>query len=105
MLITIQNLQKSFGADIVLDNINALVDKQDRIGIIGENGAGKTTFIKVVLGEYLPDGGEVTFAQGTTIGYLEQNSVLDPTLTVYGEMENAFSSVTAAMEEMKVRLK
>lgn len=101
MLITIQNLQKSFGADIVLDNINALVDKQDRIGIIGENGAGKTTFIKVVLGEYLPDGGEVTFAQGTTIGYLEQNSVLDPTLTVYGEMENAFSNVTAAMLEMK----
>ena len=74
---------------------------QDRAGIIGENGAGKTTLIKIITGELYPDDGIVTLAHGATVGYLEQNSVLDPACTVYGEMENAFRSVLDAMDEMK----
>ena len=64
-------------------------------------GAGKTTLIKIITGELYPDDGIVTLAHGATIGYLEQNSVLDPACTVYGEMENAFRSVLDAMDEMK----
>ena len=78
-----------------------MLDAQDRAGIIGENGAGKTTLIKIITGELYPDDGIVTLAHGATIGYLEQNSVLDPACTVYGEMENAFRSVLDAMDEMK----
>ena len=78
-----------------------MLDAQDRAGIIGENGAGKTTLIKIITGELYPDDGIVTLAHGATVGYLEQNSVLDPACTVYGEMENAFRSVLDAMDEMK----
>lgn len=101
MLLTIQNIQKYFGAELCLRNISCVLDAQDRAGIIGENGAGKTTLIKIITGELYPDDGIVTLAHGATIGYLEQNSVLDPACTVYGEMENAFRPVLDAMDEMK----
>ena len=101
MLLTIQNIQKYFGAELCLRNISCVLDAQDRAGIIGENGAGKTTLIKIITGELYPDDGIVTLAHGATIGYLEQNSVLDPACTVYREMENAFRSVLDAMDEMR----
>lgn len=101
MLLTIQNIQKYFGAELCLRNISCVLDAQDRAGIIGENGAGKTTLIKIITGELYPDDGIVTLAHGATVGYLEQNSVLDPACTVYREMENAFRSVLDAMDEMK----
>ena len=101
MLLTIQNIQKYFGAELCLRNISCVLDAQDRAGIIGENGAGKTTLIKIITGELYPDDGIVTLAHGATVGYLEQNSVLAPACTVYGEMENAFRSVLDAMDEMK----
>ena len=71
------------------------------VAFCGEMGAGKTTLIKIITGELYPDDGIVTLAHGATVGYLEQNSVLDPACTVYGEMENAFRSVLDAMDEMK----
>ena len=101
MLLTIQNIQKYFGAELCLRNISCVLDAQDRAGIIGENGAGKTTLIKIITGELYPDDGIVTLAHGATVGYLEQNSVLDPACTVYRELENAFRSVLDAMDEMK----
>ena len=101
MLLTIQNIQKYFGAELCLRNISCVLDAQDRAGIIGENSAGKTTLIKIITGELYPDDGIVTLAHGATVGYLEQNSVLDPACTVYREMENAFRSVLDAMDEMK----
>lgn len=101
MLLTIQNIQKYFGAELCLRNISCVLDAQDRAGIIGENGAGKTTLIKIITGDLYPDDGIVTLAHGATVGYLEQNSVLDPACTVYREMENAFRSVLDAMDEMK----
>jgi len=101
MLLTVQNLQKYFGAELCVSDISFALDTRDRVGVIGENGAGKTTLIKLITGELYADSGEVTLARGASIGYLEQNSVLDPACTVYGEMENAFRPVLNAMEEMK----
>ena len=101
MLLTVQDLQKYFGAELCLTDIGFQLDAQDRVGVIGENGAGKTTLIKMITGELDPDSGTITLARGATVGYLEQNSVLDPTRTVYGEMENAFRPVLDAMAEME----
>lgn len=101
MLLTIDNLQKSFGAQLCLQNVSCTLDAQDRVGIIGENGAGKTTLLKLITGEYEPDGGTIAFARGATLGYLEQNSALDLQRTVYGEMQNAFLPVLNAMQKRK----
>ncbi len=101
MLISLQDVGKNFGEKVILEHITAVVSKQDRVGIIGENGAGKTTLLRIICGEYEPDEGEFSLARGARLGYLEQNSVLDPSLTVYGEMQKAFAPVLAAMERME----
>ncbi len=102
MLLTIQNLQKSYGADVILNNVSAVVDKQDKIGIIGENGAGKTTLIKLLTGNLLPDKGQISFAKGVFKGYLEQNSVLNPMFTVYDEMKSVYEKELKAEESLKL---
>mgnify|MGYP001055783072 CR=1 FL=1 len=92
---------KSYNKKEVLHSVSLTIEPGKIYGLIGRNGAGKTTLIKIITGELYPDDGIVTLAHGATVGYLEQNSVLDPACTVYREMENAFRSVLDAMDEMK----
>ena len=76
MLLELQNLGKSFGEHEVLRDVNAGVERGDRIGIIGANGTGKTTLLRILCGESLPDAGDAAFGTGVTTGYLEQNARL-----------------------------
>lgn len=101
MYITLQKVNKSFGAEPVLCDVNATLDRQDRIGIIGENGAGKTTLIRVILGELYVDSGEVTLGRGVTVGYLAQNAALDTELCIYEEMRTAYAPALAAMAKLR----
>ena len=82
MLLELQNLGKSFGEHEVLKDVNAGVERGDRIGIIGANGTGKTTLLRILCGESLPDAGDAAFGTGVTCGYLEQNAHLSPALTI-----------------------
>ena len=102
MLIGLQELGKSFCERVILHGITASVEKEDRIGIIGENGAGKTTLIRMLCGEYTPDEGEMNIGDNVTIGYLEQNAHLDPALDVYGEMRTVYAPAIQAMEKMHI---
>lgn len=102
MLLELQELGKSFGEHEVLQNVNASVERGDRIGIIGANGTGKTTLLRILCGESLPDSGDASFGNGVTCGYLEQNAHLDPTLDVYATMKLAFNPATKAMQRMEI---
>ena len=64
MLLELQNLGKSFGEHEVLKDVNAGVERGDRIGIIGANGTGKTTLLRILCGESLPDAGDAAFGTG-----------------------------------------
>ena len=66
----------SFGTDIILKDISFAVNDGDRVGIIGVNGAGKTSLFKVITGEYAPDSGAIYIQKGHTVGVLEQNADL-----------------------------
>ena len=66
MLLELQNLGKSFGEHEVLRDVNAGVERGDRIGIIGANGTGKTTLLRILCGESLPDAGDAAFGTGVT---------------------------------------
>ncbi len=102
MLIHLEKLGKSFGEKVVLHDVTASVEREDRIGIVGQNGAGKTTLLKILTGEYQDYDGEFSVTHGVTLGYLEQNAKLDPTLDLYGEMRATFAPVLDAMAQMQV---
>ena len=70
MLITLDNVGKSYGIDIIVQGISAVVNENDRIGIIGENGAGKTTLLNMLMGILENDEGEIIVADNVTI-YLQ----------------------------------
>ncbi|MCI2047638.1 MAG: ABC-F family ATP-binding cassette domain-containing protein [Faecalibacterium sp.] len=101
MFIDLENLGKTFGEKVVLQHVSARVEQGDRIGIIGENGTGKTTLLKILTGEYTDYDGAFSLARDTRLGYLEQNAQLDPTLDVYAAMKEAFAPVLDALAQMQ----
>ncbi len=101
MLLTVDKISKSFGADIILKDVSFVVNAQDRVGVIGYNGAGKTTLIKMLIGQLKHDAGDISFAKNTNIGYLEQNSALSDSNTVYEEMKTVYKHALKAQSEIK----
>ena len=74
MLITLENVGKSWGIDVILQKINAVVNEGDRIGIIGENGAGKTTLVNLIMRMYDPTSGQINI-DGQNIKHVTQDSL------------------------------
>ncbi len=99
MLITLENVGKSWGIDVILQKINAVVNEGDRIGIIGENGAGKTTLLNLLMGILENDEGEIIFDDNATVGYLKQMDGLNLDNNIYREMQTVFREVYAAISE------
>ena len=102
MLMNLEQIGKTFGEKVVLEGVTASVEREDRIGIVGQNGAGKTTLLKILTGEYTDYNGEFGLTHGVTLGYLAQNARLDVTLDVYGEMRSTFAPVLDAMAQMQI---
>ncbi len=101
MYVTIDKITKSFGADIIFENISVTINENDRIGLIGSNGAGKTTFLRVLNKEIQADSGNISYMANLTVGYLKQNSGLTSGNTVYEEMRSVFASAINAQKEME----
>ncbi|WP_342380809.1 ABC-F family ATP-binding cassette domain-containing protein [Myxococcus stipitatus] len=79
-----EGLEKSFGDRKVLSKVDFRLQRGERVGLVGPNGVGKTTFLRVLLGELPPDGGKLVIGKNTKVAYYDQNRAqLDPELTVY----------------------
>src|SRR5204862_3161759 len=72
-LVTVSELQIGFRGPPLLDGVSCQIEPGQRIGLLGRNGAGKTTFLRILSGEVEPDGGEVAFAPGATVSLLPQD--------------------------------
>ena len=86
MLITVDNIKKSFGERTLIKNSSFFVDNKDKIGIVGDNGTGKTTLIRMILGEETIDAGSVNISKNVKIGYLSQLNKADNTNSLYEEI-------------------
>ncbi|MCC4723180.1 ABC-F family ATP-binding cassette domain-containing protein [Salinicoccus sp. RF5] len=95
------NVKKSFGTDMIFENINLEIKKGETVGIVGKNGAGKTTLMKMMAGELGLDEGQITTPKGISIGYLTQQMTLESSQTVQDEMMRPFSHLLHIQEEMQ----
>ena len=99
-IIVCSGIAKSYGNDVVLENISFSVNKGDKIGVIGVNGAGKSTLFSIISGASEPTSGSVTVASGATIGVLEQiNDAHRFGSTVFEAAVSAFSGLIALEKE------
>ena len=92
-MISVNNLSVEFSSQLLFDNINYVINPTDKIALVGKNGAGKSTMLKIIAGLQKPTGGNVVVPDGVTVGYLPQQMVLEDTLTVAEEVRKVFSHV------------
>ena len=98
-LITVEGISKSFGDKKIFDDITFGIDEGDRIGLIGINGTGKSTLLKIVAGNESADSGQIVKKNGLRIGYLPQTPDFDPEDTVLGQVFNCDSPVINLIKE------
>jgi ABC transport system ATP-binding/permease protein len=97
-ILSLENVGKNYGVKPLFDNVTIGLEDRDKIGIIGANGSGKTTFLRVIAGTETPDAGKITRAQSKTLAYLAQNPVIDDEKTV---LETIFASSSGVMKTIQ----
>jgi ATP-binding cassette, subfamily F, member 3 len=101
MLLQASGITKLYGITSVLDGINLQVNEKERVGLVGVNGAGKSTFLQILAGEISYDGGQIHKSKETTIGYLAQNSGLQSERSIQEEMLAVFAPLIEAEAELR----
>ena len=100
-ILTVNNIKKMFGTDVILENVSFEVQKGDRIGLVGINGSGKTTLFKILNGEYTADEGSFTPARETSIGYMEQHVCRDMEKPAFDEVMTVFEPLLRMEAELE----
>ncbi|MFA6649334.1 MAG: ATP-binding cassette domain-containing protein, partial [Candidatus Izemoplasmatales bacterium] len=85
-LLKVTNLKKTFSGEVLFENVSLDINEGEKVALIGDNGVGKSTIVKMILGEMPLDGGEISIARSTAIGYLDQNVISDLSKTLIEEM-------------------
>lgn len=99
-MISIQNLSVEFNSTALFSGVNFVINKRDKIALVGKNGAGKSTMLKIIAGLQEPTGGVVAVQKDITIGYLPQQMILTDERTVVEEVRTVFGK----LDEMKASL-
>jgi len=100
-MISVDGLTVEFSGRTLFDNVSYVINKKDRIALVGRNGAGKSTMLKILAGIQHPTGGRVSAPKDVTIGYLPQHMILEDGRTVLDEAEFAFKSIFELQTEIE----
>ncbi|MFC3041636.1 ABC-F family ATP-binding cassette domain-containing protein [Virgibacillus xinjiangensis] len=101
ILMQLNGVSKSFGAEEILRNVKIEIKDRDRIAIVGRNGAGKSTLLKIMAGEFTYDEGDIFQPKETTIGYLSQHTSLESDKTIWEEMLEVFQHLIDREKELR----
>lgn len=107
IVLSCNNLNKSFGIDSILENVSFTVNEGDKIGIIGINGTGKTTLFKIISGIYGYDNGDIYTSKDCEIGYLEQNTNFHSNNNILEEVLEVFKDLIdmeAYLRELEIKI-
>jgi len=99
-MLTVNNLTISFSGRYLFDSVTFNINPEDRIGLIGRNGTGKSTLLKIIAGQMQPEEGVVSKPNDYEIGYLPQDGVVDSDLNIYDETMSAMSHILDVEEEI-----
>lgn len=100
-MLSIDNIRVDFGGTNLFHDISFIINKRNRIALVGKNGAGKSTLLKIIAGQQQPTAGTVSRPKGFTVGYLPQVMTHTDGRTVYQEAELAFSHIHEMEEELE----
>ena len=106
-MISINSLSVEFSSQVLFDSINYVINPKDKIALVGKNGAGKSTMLKIIAGLQKPSSGNVAVPLGVTVGYLPQQMVLADSTTVADEVRKVFSHIKdmhAELDRMSAEL-
>ena len=101
MILSCQNISKSFGTDEILKDVSFHIEANEKAAIVGINGAGKSTLLKIIMQEESADSGEVVLAKDATIGYLAQYQDVSGDRTIYEEVLEARADILAMEERLR----
>lgn len=101
MILSLNNVSLSFGDKNILNKISFLVNENDRVALIGDNGTGKTTLLKVITGEYRADEGDIVFKKDIKLGYVSQHQNITSELSVYEELLDSKKDLIEAEEKIR----
>ena len=101
IILTVQNLHKAFGGNVVLKDVSFTLQDRQRMGLVGVNGCGKTTLLRILAGKEQPDGGSVSLLKGLRMGYMEQQYVPQSGATVFDELKAVYAPVFAMEEKLR----
>ena len=99
-LVRLQNVSKAYDSNVILRDVFFRLKKGDRVGLIGKNGVGKTTVLKLILGQEEPTKGDVYVAQDTRIGYFSQFSQLEGDASTLDTLEGLYADIRAIEDEL-----
>ena len=99
-MISVEGLTVEFSAKALFDNISYVINKRDRIALVGKNGAGKSTMLKIIAGLQQPTRGRVSMPKEITVGYLPQHMIHNDDTTVIEETEKAFAHIAALQQRI-----
>lgn len=100
-MVSVEGISVEFGGTVLLNNISFVINKKDRIALLGKNGAGKSTLLKILAGINKPTRGTVSFPNEVSVGYLPQHMIHEDGKTVMQEAESAFSYLFDLQDEIK----
>ena len=101
MILACHNINKSFGEHVIVHDGSFHIEEREKAALVGINGAGKSTILKMIMGEEPLDGGDVILAKGKTIGYLAQHQDLLPGSTIYEEVRSARADIFALESQIR----
>ena len=101
MILSCQNISKSFGTDEILKNVSFHIEENEKAAVVGINGAGKSTLLKIIMKQENPDEGEVTLAKDKTIGYLAQYQDVSGHHTIYEEVLDSKRDIIEMEERLR----
>lgn len=108
MILSVNNIHKSFQEVPVLKNVSFHIEDHDKAAIVGINGAGKTTLLRIIMGELAADEGLVTFSKDKTVGYLSQHEAVSGENTIYQELlgvKQEILDMEQQMHSMELQMK